>query len=91
MVDQLFPEENFYFFKIFKDSDKDSKIRNELEQKQLLKLINDCQSSGRYFIDEGLFEPIHLIENERQFLFEGMQTSIANIVEEVVKSNQICK
>ena len=57
----------------------------------MLKLINDCISSGRYYIDKGLFEPIHLLENERQFLFDGMQTSIANIAQEVIKSNQICK
>ena len=48
-------------------------------------------SSKRYYITKGLLEPIHLKENERELLVEGMQTSVAKIVQEVYKSAEICK
>ena len=37
----------------------------------------------RFYIKEGLLEPIHLVEDERKLLVEGMQTSIAKILQEV--------
>ena len=47
--------------------------------------------SKRYYIKEGALEPIHLVENERKLLAEGMQTSVAKILQEVQKSMKICK
>ena len=43
-------------------------------------------TSKRYYMVSGLLEPIHLKENERELLVEGMQTSVAKIVQEVYKS-----
>ena len=57
----------------------------------MLKLINDCMSSNMYYIEKGLLEPIHQTEEERDLLVEGMQTSIAKIVSEVIKSTEICE
>ena len=71
-IDALFPNGNFYFFKIFKGSDRATIERNELEQKELQKLITDCMESKKYYITSGLLEPIHLQENERDLLVEGM-------------------
>ena len=71
-IDELFPSEHFYFFKIFKGSDKATIERNELEQKELQKLITDCMESRKYYMTSGLLEPIHLQENERDLLVEGM-------------------
>ena len=71
-IDQLFPDENFYFFKIFEGNDEDSRNRNLFEQRQLLKLIKDCVNAKRYYIQKGLLEPIHLVEDERKLLVEGM-------------------
>ena len=44
----------------------------------------------KFYIKEGLLEPIHLVESERKLLVEGMQTSVAGIVQEIYKSQQIC-
>ena len=48
-------------------------------------------TSKRYYMVSGMLEPIHLKENERELLVEGMQTSVAKIVQEVYKSTEICK
>ena len=36
-----------------------------------------------------MLEPIHLTEDERDLLVDGMQTSITKIAEEVIKSKEI--
>ena len=46
--------------------------------------------SDRYFIKEGLLEPVQMSEEERDLLIEGMLASIAKIAEEVNKSKDIC-
>ena len=79
-IDELFPDENFYFYRIFDDDEESQQGRNLFEQRQLLKLIKDCMEAKRYFIKEGALEPIHLVENERKLLAEGMQTSVAKIL-----------
>ena len=85
-IEQLFPDENFYFYKIFEGDDQKNRERNLIEQRQLLKLIQDCMKAKRFYIKEGLLEPIHLVESERKLLVEGMQTSVAGIIQEVYKS-----
>ena len=90
-IDELFPEENFYFFKIFEGDNQSTIEKNKLEQRQLLRLIKDCMSSNMYYIKKGLFEPIHYTVQERNQLVDGMQTSIAKIVSEVLKSAEICE
>ena len=44
----------------------------------------------RYYIKEGLLEPVQMSEEERDLLIEGMLASIAKIAEEVNKSKDIC-
>ena len=85
-IDELFPIENFYFFKIFKGDSQEIQERNKIEQEELIKLIEDNMYSERYFIKKGLLEPIHLTEEERDLLVDGMLTSITKIAEEVNKS-----
>ena len=89
-IEQLFPDEHFYFYKIFEGDDQKNRERNLIEQRQLLKLIQDCMKAKKFYIKEGLLEPIHLVESERKLLVEGMQTSVAGIVQEIYKSQQIC-
>ena len=87
----MFPIENFYFYKIFKDGDEEYVTkRNEIEQEELLKLIEDNMSSDRYFIKKGMLEPVQISEEENDLLIEGMLASIAKIFEEVNKSKDIC-
>ena len=69
-VDQLFPEENFFFFKILKNADLDNRM--DEERNQLRKLINDNIRANRYYIKKGLLEPVHLQEEERKLILEGM-------------------
>ena len=52
-IDELFPFENFYFFKIFKGQSQEIKERNEIEQEELLKLIEENINSERFFINSG--------------------------------------
>ena len=40
-IDELFPLENFFFFKIFKGESEVIKERNKIEQEELLKLIDE--------------------------------------------------
>ena len=71
-IDEIFSSENFYFFKIHKGSSPDILERNKIEQQELVKLIEDNMVSERYFIKSGLLEPIHLTEEERDLLVDGM-------------------
>ena len=54
-----------------------------------MKLIKENLESKRYYIKSGSLEPIHLTEDERELLVDGMQTSITKIAEEVIKSKEI--
>ena len=54
-----------------------------------MKLIKENLKSKRYYIKSGSLEPIHLTEDERELLVDGMQTSITKIAEEVIKSKEI--
>ena len=92
-IEDLFPTENFYFYKIYdeKHGDKDYvNRRNEIEEEELMKLIEENMFSDRYYIKEGLLEPVQMSEEERDLLIEGMLASIAKIAEEVNKSKDIC-
>ena len=92
-IEDLFPIENFYFYKIFDENHGDKeyvKKRNEKELEELLKLIKDNMASKRYYIKEGLLEPVQISEEERDLIIEGMLASIAKIFEEVYKSKDIC-
>ena len=88
-IDELFPIENFYFFKIHKGESEEIKERNKIEQEELLKLIEENINSERYYIKSGLLEPIHLTEDERDLLVDGMLTSVTKIAEEVIKAKEI--
>ena len=60
-IEDLFPTENFYFYKIYDEKHGDKEYvrkRNELEEDGLLKLIEENMFSDRYFIKEGLLEPV---------------------------------
>ena len=92
-IEDLFPLESFYFYKIFNEKHGDKEYvrkRNEKEIEELLKLIRDNIASKRYFIEEGLLEPVQISEEERDLIIEGMLASIGKIVEEVNKSKDIC-
>ena len=57
-IDQLFPKNNFYFYKIWKRGDQDPRMNTERDQ--LRKLIDDNVKSNRFYIKSGLLEPVHL-------------------------------
>ena len=59
------------------------------ERGQLRALIEDNIKSERYFIESGLLEPIHLQEEERKLLVEGMQAAITKIVLELIKYQEL--
>ena len=59
------------------------------EKEQLRALIEDNINSERYFIESGLLEPIHLQEEERKLLVEGMQAAITKIILELIKYQEL--
>ena len=84
-IEQLFPESNFYFYKIFQGDEE----RMQKEKDQLRLLIEDNILEPRLYIESGLLEPVHLQEEERKLLIEGMQASITKIVQELIKSQEL--
>ena len=52
-IDDLFPKENFYFFKVFNEVNGLNKLRNEIETEQLIKLIDNNRDSERYYLENG--------------------------------------
>ena len=75
----MLPDQNFYFFKIFKGNSEADKSRNETEKKELYRLINSHREFDRLYIKDGQLEPIQLLEEERDLLLEGMQIAISRI------------
>ena len=86
-IDQLFPKHNFYFYKIWKKGDQDPRM--DTERDQLRKLIDDNVKSNRFYIKSGLLEPVHLQEEERKLIVEGMQTSLAKMATEIKNSQEL--
>ena len=57
----MFPIENFYFYKIYDEKHGNKEYvnkRNEVEEEELMKLIEEKMFSDRYYIKEGLLEPV---------------------------------
>ena len=52
-IDQLLPEKNFYFFKIFNDDIEINRLRNNIEEEQLLKLILKLRESDSLYLKQG--------------------------------------
>ena len=64
-------------------------MRNDVEKLQLEKLILNLENSPRLYLKEGQLEPVQLLEEERDLLIDGMQSSLAKIAQEVLKSNEL--
>ena len=54
----------------------------------MLKFIEDCMASKRFYIESGLLEPVHLETDERKRLVEGMWDSVENIREEAENAHK---
>ena len=54
-----------------------------------MRLIEDNMESDRYYIKEGVLEPLYMKEEERKLLIDNMETSIAKIALEVLKSHKL--
>ena len=87
----MLPFENFFFHKIFKGDKKDIDIRtkNNIERRELNRLIKTHEKYERYYIKEGQIMPQFLTEDERKLLTEGMEISIDKIGYEVLKSSKL--
>ena len=46
-------------------------------------------ASDRFYIKEGVMEPLYMKEEERKLIIENMETSIAKIALEVIKSHKL--
>ena len=87
-IDQLLVEENFFFFKIFKSSEKDYQLKNAIELEEIKRLVEVNFNSNKVYLKSGQIEPLYLTEEERKLLTEGMEQSIQKIKLEVYKANK---
>ena len=52
-IDQLLLEENFFFFKIFKESDQVDKLKNEIEFEEIERLVAMNLASDKVYLKSG--------------------------------------
>ena len=52
-IDQLLLEENFFFFKIFKESDQVDKLKNEIEFEEIKRLVAMNLASDKVYLKSG--------------------------------------
>ena len=52
-IDELIVEDNFFFFKIFKDTEKDFAEKNIIEQEEIERLVSAIKSSGKFYLASG--------------------------------------
>ena len=52
-IDQLLLEENFFFFKIFKESEKDYKLKNAIEFEEIERLVELNLTSDKVYLKSG--------------------------------------
>ena len=90
-IDKILTEDNFFFFKIFQDHEADYKLKNEIEKREIERLIKAHYSFNKVYIKQGQIEPMYLTEEERKLLTEGMEQSIEKINLEISKSIKLTK
>ena len=49
-IDELLVEENFFFYKIFKDSEKDLALKNGIEQQEIIRLVHALSTFGKCYM-----------------------------------------
>ena len=52
-IDQLLVEENFFFFKIFKESEQDYKLKNAIEFEEIERLVELNLTSNKVYLKSG--------------------------------------
>ena len=52
-IDQLLPESNFYFFKIFNDDIEVNRQKNKIEEEHILKLIKKIRETNSFYVKQG--------------------------------------
>ena len=52
-IDELLVEENFFFYKIFKDSEKDFKSKNDIELEEIKRLVDAIRNSDKFYLKNG--------------------------------------
>ena len=83
-INQIFPDENFYFYKI-----RESKEEMELERAQAVRFIKDTITSPSFFVKSGAIEAVHLKKNETKILTKNVQHMLEQCKSEVHKSHRV--
>ena len=52
-IDQLLVEENFFFFKIFKESEQDYEEKNAIEFEEIKRLVKTNLTSDKVYLKSG--------------------------------------
>ena len=85
-VAQLFPDSNFYCYKM-KDKTEDMAF----EWAQIEQLVVDGLNSPSLFIKSGQFEPQHSTITERDILISGIETTMNDCFQEINNSLAVFK
>ena len=82
-VNVLLPDGNFYFYQI-----SDEQEQQAIEEEEIERYIYDNIYSPQLYIKTGCLEPVHLQEQERKVLVEGMIDSLNRCSLEIHKSQK---
>ena len=52
-IDELLVEDNFFFYKIFKDSEKDFDFKNDIELEEIKRLVDAIRNSDKFYLKSG--------------------------------------
>ena len=52
-IDELLVEDSFFFYKIFKDSEKDFDSKNNIELEEIKRLVDAIRNSDKFYLKNG--------------------------------------
>ena len=82
-IEALFPDSNFYFYKI-----RTSKKEIALERTEIEKFVRDSIAAPRLYIKSGKFEPVHMKKPEREILVNQMQDMMKTCYDESINDQR---
>ena len=88
-IDELLKERNFFFYKIFEDTEANFQLKNEIEHEEIKRFVDAHKKISKCYLSNGQIEPLYLTEEERKLLTEGMEQSLKKIQLEIYKSIQL--
>ena len=80
----MFPDTNAYFYKEPRESF--SNAQREFEWKEIKKLIGDLIKADHWYIEKGIYEPVHIEESQRKEIIEGIADNLKRCKGEIIQA-----